>query len=100
MHNATVGTIGFSCVRWEFSVSAKGRHIFGHRPKPQAAKPGHYEDLTETGNCARKVSGTQGSTIQSHLRNLNSAFSASCPGRGGLLKEFLDGDVPLGPWNP
>ena len=42
-----------------FSVLAEGRHIFGHRPKPRAA--GHYKDLTETGNRARKVSGTQGS---------------------------------------
>ena len=39
---------------------AEGRHIFGRRPKPRAAKPGHYKDLTETGNRARKVSGTQG----------------------------------------
>ena len=23
-----------------------------------------------------------------------------CPGGGGVLKEFLGGDVPLGPWNP
>ena len=36
------------------------------RPKPRAAKSrekiraGHYKDLTETGNCARKFSGTQG----------------------------------------
>ena len=22
------------------------------------------------------------------------------PGGGGVLKEFLSGDVPLGPWNP
>ena len=62
----TLGTRGFSRVRWEFSVLAEGGHIFGRRPKPRAAKPreklraGHYKDLTETGNRARKVSGTQG----------------------------------------
>ena len=39
----------------EFSVLAEGRHIFGRRPRA-----GHHEDLTETGNRARKVSGTQG----------------------------------------
>ena len=35
-----------------------------------------------------------------HL-SINSVFSY-CPGRGGggVLKEFLGGDVPLGPWNP
>ena len=51
---------------------AEGRHIFGCRPKPRAAKlreklfafrAGHYEHLAETGNRARKVSGTQGSGI-------------------------------------
>ena len=36
-------------MRWEFSVLA------------EAASAGHYKDLTETGNRARKVSGTQGS---------------------------------------
>ena len=56
----TLGTRGFSRVRREFSVLAEGRHIFGRRPKP---RPGHCEDLTETGNRARKVSGTQ-STIK------------------------------------
>ena len=39
-------------MRREFSVLAEGRHIFGRRPKPRAAK-----HLTETGNRARKVSG-------------------------------------------
>ena len=46
---------------------AEGRHIFGRRPKPRAGeaarktfRAGHYKDLTETGNRARKVSGTQG----------------------------------------
>ena len=58
----TLGTRGFSRVRREFSVLAKGRHVFGRRPKARAAKfrAGHYKDLTETGNRARKVSGTQG----------------------------------------
>ena len=45
---------------------AEGRHIFGRRPKPRAAKPGHYKDLTETGNRARKVSGTQG-TVKTNI---------------------------------
>ena len=71
-HFATLGTRGFPRVRREFSVLAEGRHIFGRRPKPRAAKPrekqafraGHYKDLTETGNRARKVSGTQGSILQ------------------------------------
>ena len=53
-----LGTRGFSRVRREFSVLAEGRHIFGRRPKLPAAS--HYKDLTETGNRARKVSGTQG----------------------------------------
>ena len=61
----TLGTRGFSRVQREFSVLAEGRHIFGRRPNSRAAKPrekrvGHYKDLTETGNRARKVSGTQG----------------------------------------
>ena len=58
----TLGTRGFSRVRREFSVLAEGRHVFGRRPKPRekAFRAGHYEDLTETGNRARKVSGTQG----------------------------------------
>ena len=64
---------------------AEGRHIFGRRPKPRAAKPrdkpfraGHYKDLTETGNRARKVSGTQGSyySVKEHLF-VCSSFSVS-----------------------
>ena len=42
----TLGTRGFSRVQREFSVLAEGA--------------GHYKDLTETGNRARKVSGTRG----------------------------------------
>ena len=34
----TLGTIGFSRVRGEFSVLAEGRHIFGRRPKPRVTK--------------------------------------------------------------
>ena len=49
-----LGTRGFSRVRRKFSVLAEGRHIFGRRPKPRAAK---------TGNHARRVSCTQGSPI-------------------------------------
>ena len=55
----TLGTRGFSRVRRKFSVLAEGRHLFGRRPKPRAAK-----DLTETGNRARKVSGTQGRSCE------------------------------------
>ena len=66
MWPATLDTRGFSRVRRELSLLAEGRHIFYRRPKPRAAKPrekraGYYKDLTETGNRARKVSGTQGS---------------------------------------
>ena len=42
----TLGTRGFSRVRGEFSVLAEGQH------------------MTETGNRARKVSGTQGNVYQ------------------------------------
>ena len=31
-----------------------------YRSAPEAFRAGHYKDLTETGNRARKVSGTQG----------------------------------------
>ena len=34
---ATLGTRGYFRVRWEFSVLAEGRHIFGRRPKPRTA---------------------------------------------------------------
>ena len=51
--NTTLGIRVFSRVRREFSVLAVGRsHEF---------RAGNYKDLTETGNCAGKVSGTQGS---------------------------------------
>ena len=53
-HFLTLGTRGFPRVRWKFSVLAEGRHIFG----------GHYKDLIETGNRARKVSGTRVSFSQ------------------------------------
>ena len=49
------GTRGFSRLRREFSVMAEGRHIFSRRPV-------HYKYLTETGNCATIVSGTQGNS--------------------------------------
>ena len=51
----------FSRVRRKFSVFAEGRHIFDRGPKPRAAKERENKDLTEAGNRARKVSGTQGS---------------------------------------
>ena len=60
--NRTLGTRGFSRVQREFSVLAEGRHIF--------------KDLTETGNRARKVSGTQGSKI-ANMRIFHSERSNS-----------------------
>ena len=51
----TLGTRGFSRVRREFSVLAEGRSR-----ERRSGEAGHHKDLTETGNCARKVSGTQG----------------------------------------
>ena len=47
-------------MRREFSVLAEGRHVFGRRPKPRAAKPREKQIKTLSGNRARKVSGTQG----------------------------------------
>ena len=35
----TLGTRGYSRLGREFSVLAEGRHIFGRRPEPRAAKP-------------------------------------------------------------
>ena len=60
---------------------AEGRHIFGRRPKPREKpfRAGHYKDLTETGNRARKVSGTQGTIMSpTHL----------CDHRGSSLSIF------------
>ena len=37
--------------------------------KTRAFRAGHYKDLTETGNCARKVSGTQGRHGENVSRN-------------------------------
>ena len=51
----TLGARGFSRVRQDFSLLAEGRHIVG-----SIFRAGHYKDLTETENRARKVSGTQG----------------------------------------
>ena len=45
-------------MRREFSVSAEDQHIFALSSAP-SFRAGHYKDLTETGNRARKVSGTQ-----------------------------------------
>ena len=61
----TLGTRGFSRVQRECSVLAESRHIFGRRPNSRAAKPREkpHKDLTETGNRARKVSGTQGRVV-------------------------------------
>ena len=43
-----------------FFSRAAGIFGAGRRPKPREKRAGHYKDLTETGNRARKVSGTQG----------------------------------------
>ena len=43
----TLGTRGFSRLRREISVLAEGRHIFGRRPKPRAAKPREKTSGTE-----------------------------------------------------
>ena len=57
----TLGTRGFSRVGRELSVLAEGRHIRSWAEAGRKTfRAGHYKDLTETGNCARKVSGTQG----------------------------------------
>ena len=47
-----------------FGVGQRPTHL-RRRPKPRekAFRTGHYKDWTETGNRARKVSGTQGNTI-------------------------------------
>ena len=37
-------------------------------------RAGHYKDLTETGNHARKVSGTQGTIILANVENLLENF--------------------------
>ena len=44
----------------------------GWRSGPEAFRAGHYKDLTETGNRARKVSGTQGSqpTVTTEISEL------------------------------
>ena len=53
----TLGTRGFPCMRREFSA-------IGGSHKRRSA--GHYKDLTETGNRARKASGTQGTLEVAH----------------------------------
>ena len=64
----TLGTRGFSRVRRELSVLAEWRPTYlrpytvglsHERRSREKTRAGHYKDLTETGNCARKVSGTQ-----------------------------------------
>ena len=55
----TLGTRGFSCVWREFLVLAVGR-------SHERRSAGHYKDLTETGNRARKASGTQGTLEVAH----------------------------------
>ena len=40
------------------------------RSAPEAFRVGHYKDLTQTGNRARKVSGTHGNDWSYHVGNL------------------------------
>ena len=44
--------------------------LLGTGPGEQAFRAGHYKDLTETGNRARKVSGTQGTMGKNGFKNL------------------------------
>ena len=53
----TLGTRGFSVFSRIFGTSS----AVGRSHERRSA--GHYKDLTETGNRARKVSDTQGTTI-------------------------------------
>ena len=65
----TLGTRDFSRLRREFSVLAEGRsHERRSREKNSAFRAGHYKDLIETVNLARKVSGTQGTEAGAGLR--------------------------------
>ena len=47
----------------------------GWRSDPENFRAGHYKDLTETGNRARKVSGTQGSPRWASIENSVGEFS-------------------------
>ena len=57
--STTLGARGFSRVRRKFSVLAEGRS-HERRSCGKTSRAVHYEELTETGNRARKASGTQG----------------------------------------
>ena len=52
-------------------------------------RAGHYEDLTETGKRARKVSGTQGSYIQN--MNISGLFIKRCrvPEYSGIFNGII-----------
>ena len=84
MRTSTLGTRGFYRVRWEFSA--------------EAASAGHYKDLTETGNRARKVSGTQGSVhLACEARNKSALHRLGNTGRGTLGKDQGQEIQPLRP---
>ena len=53
-------------------------------PRTRAVDTGDYEDLTETGNCVRKVSGTQGKSLWK-----SDAFSHTCTFQGIWLLSGL-----------
>jgi len=58
-----------------FFSRAAGIFGVGRRPKADTSlalgrsRAGHYKDLTETGNRARKVSGTQGSISKTQFKH-------------------------------
>ena len=79
----TLGTRGFSRVRREFSVLAEGWHILGRRPKR------HYKDLTETGNRARKVSGTQSTALSNTSVKPNDNLRTVSTNTGDQLTALL-----------
>ena len=60
LERTTLGTRGVSI----FGVGRRPTHLrpFGRRPKPRDRlfHAGNYKDLTENGNRARRVSGSQG----------------------------------------
>ena len=76
-------------MRWEFSVLAEGRHIFGRSPKPKLFRAGRYKDLTETGNRTRKVSSTLGRVTRSS--GPGARFSKVQPRPQGFSLKFFKG---------
>ena len=70
---------------------AEGRRIFGRRPKPRAAKSfraGHYKDLTETGNRAKKSLAHRAELFEGRLA-LNSGLKLTRVSLSCVQKHFL-----------